>query len=68
MPIYEYYCPDNHKIYQFYAKTLAQGRTVPFVSRMVISDALTDAKTTLEYSRIVVKAVPASTFDVSHLE
>ena len=46
----------------------AQGRTVPFVSRMVISDALTDAKTTLEYSRIVVKAVPASTFDVSHLE
>ena len=29
MPIYEYYCPDNHKIYQFYAKTLAQGQTVP---------------------------------------
>lgn len=29
MPIYEYYCPDNHKIYQFFAKTLAQGRTVP---------------------------------------
>ena len=29
MPIYEYYCSDNHKIYQFYAKTLAQGRTTP---------------------------------------
>ncbi|HUJ44074.1 MAG TPA: FmdB family transcriptional regulator [Opitutaceae bacterium] len=29
MPIYEYYCPDNHKIYQFYAKTFAQGQTVP---------------------------------------
>ena len=29
MPIYEYYCPDNHKIYQFYAKTLAQGQRVP---------------------------------------
>jgi hypothetical protein len=29
MPIYEYYCPDNHKIYSFYAKTLAQGRTIP---------------------------------------
>ena len=29
MPIYEYYCPDNHRIYQFYAKTLAQGQTVP---------------------------------------
>lgn len=29
MPIYEYYCPDNHTVYQFYAKTLDQGRTTP---------------------------------------
>jgi hypothetical protein len=29
MPIYEYYCPDNHTIYQFYAKTLAQGQMTP---------------------------------------
>lgn len=29
MPIYEYYCPDNHTIYQFFAKTLAQGKKVP---------------------------------------
>jgi hypothetical protein len=29
MPIYEYYCPDNHTIYSFYAKTLAQGQKVP---------------------------------------
>ena len=29
MPIYEYYCSDNHTIYQFYAKTLAQGQTIP---------------------------------------
>ena len=29
MPIYEYYCPDTHTIYQFYAKTLAQGKTIP---------------------------------------
>jgi len=29
MPIYEYYCPQNHTIYQFFAKTLAQGRKVP---------------------------------------
>jgi len=29
MPIYEYYCRDNHRIYLFYAKTLAQGGTVP---------------------------------------
>lgn len=29
MPIYEYYCPDNNRIYQFYAKTLAQGQIIP---------------------------------------
>jgi len=29
MPIYEFYCPDNNRIYQFYAKTLAQGSAVP---------------------------------------
>ena len=29
MPIYEYYCPDNNKIYQFYAKTFAQGQVIP---------------------------------------
>lgn len=29
MPIYEYYSPDTNRIYSFYAKTLAQGRTAP---------------------------------------
>ena len=29
MPIYEYYCPENHTIYQFYAKTVAQGQSTP---------------------------------------
>jgi hypothetical protein len=29
MPIYEYYCADNHTIYQFYAKTVAQGQSTP---------------------------------------
>lgn len=29
MPIYEYYCPNNNRIYQFYAKTLAQGAIIP---------------------------------------
>jgi hypothetical protein len=29
MPIYEFYCPDNHKIYSFYARTLSQGERIP---------------------------------------
>jgi hypothetical protein len=29
MPIYEYYCANNHTVYQFYAKSLAQGKLTP---------------------------------------
>lgn len=29
MPIYEYYCPVHNTVYQFYAKSIAQGQTVP---------------------------------------
>jgi len=29
VPIYEYFCPDNNRIYQFFAKTIAQGLTTP---------------------------------------
>lgn len=29
MPIYEYYCAQNHTVYQFYAKSLAQGKLTP---------------------------------------
>jgi hypothetical protein len=29
MPIYEYYCPDNNTLYQFFAKSLAQRDVIP---------------------------------------
>ncbi len=29
MPIYEFYCPDNHHIYQFFARSLALGEKTP---------------------------------------
>ena len=29
MPIYEYFCPNNNTVYQFYAKSIAQGQTTP---------------------------------------
>lgn len=29
MPIYEYYCSKNHTVYQFFARSLAQGQTTP---------------------------------------
>lgn len=29
MPIYEFFCPDNNTVYQFYAKSIAQGELIP---------------------------------------
>jgi len=29
MPIYEFYCPDNHKIYSFFARSLAYSDRTP---------------------------------------
>lgn len=29
MPIYEFYCPDNHKIYSFFARSLAYANLTP---------------------------------------
>lgn len=44
-----------------------QGK-VPFVSHMIIGDALTSARTTLEYSEARVRAVAATDFDVGALQ
>ena len=44
------------------------GKTVLFVSRMAIADALSDARTTLVYSRISARAIPSSEFDVGNLQ
>lgn len=45
-----------------------QGRRVPFVSRMVIRDALQDAETVLSYSQVAVATVPATAFDLGQLQ
>jgi len=29
MPIYEFYCPDNHKLYSFFARSLAYSNKTP---------------------------------------
>lgn len=44
------------------------GKPMPFISRMVITDALSDAQTTLQYSNIKVKPVAAAEFDVANLQ
>lgn len=43
------------------------GRKQAFVSRMLITDALTDAQTELRYDRVRIQPVPSSLFDVNGL-
>lgn len=49
-------------------KINVNGTAIPFISNMTIADALTDAKTVLEFSKIKVEAVPRSEFDISNLQ
>lgn len=52
-----------------YANTITvAGKVVPFVSQMVITDALTDARTTMQYTRAKVQLIPSSEFDVGNLQ
>ncbi len=67
MPIYEYYCPANHTVYQFYAKTLAQGRTIPpcpdnprlRMQKMISSFAVTSGRAGEESGAADTTADPA---------
>lgn len=45
-----------------------KGDNLAFVSRMLIADALTDAKTVLVYSQVQVKPLASSEFDVANLK
>ncbi len=54
--------------FEYGNKVTAQGRTIAFVSRMTIADALTDARTDMAFSQVRVQAVPASEFDVGNLQ
>ncbi len=52
-----------------YGNTITvRGRSLPFVSRMAIADALSDARTVLDYSRLQVRAIASSEFDLDRLE
>jgi len=44
------------------------GRRIPFVSRMIIGDALIDAETDMRYETVQVRKVPAAEFDLGQLQ
>ena len=44
------------------------GRRTPFVSRMVIRDALVDAETTMDFGTVKVKPIAAAEFDLGQLQ
>ena len=45
-----------------------QGTRIPFVSQMIIRDALIDAETTMEFGTVQVKKIAASEFDLGQLQ
>ncbi len=45
-----------------------EGRRIPFVSRMLIRDALTDAQTDMRYEGVKVRKVPASEFELGQMQ
>ncbi|MDR2688209.1 MAG: outer membrane lipoprotein-sorting protein [Azoarcus sp.] len=47
--------------------TLANGK-IAFVSMMHIADAASDARTTLRYSKVEIREIPAAEFDVANLQ
>lgn len=44
------------------------GKHIPFISRMVIRDALTDAETTMEFSGVQIRKIPAAEFDLGQMQ
>lgn len=54
--------------FEYGNKIVVAGKSIAFVSKMSIFDALTDAKTVMDYSKIKVQAVPSSEFDVGNLQ
>lgn len=45
-----------------------EGKRLPFVSRMVIRDALIDAETTMEFSTVKVRKIAAAEFDLGQMQ
>ncbi len=76
MPIYEYYCPQNHTIYQFYAKTLAQGKIVPRcpdnskypMKKLVSAFAVTSGGKKDEVAEMKPNAAPADAAEDARME
>ena len=44
------------------------GKRIPFVSKMVIRDALIDSETTMEFGTVKVSPVAASEFDLGQMQ
>ena len=45
-----------------------EGKSIPFISKMTIRDALIDAETTMEFGTVKVKKIAASEFDLGQMQ
>jgi len=55
-------------IFEYENSILIQGKPTPFVSKMVITDAVAKSNvTTMHYSKVRIKKIPDSTFNLNLL-
>jgi hypothetical protein len=55
-------------IFEYRNTIVYAERNIPFISKMIIRDALIDAETTMEFSAVKVKKIPVSEFDLGQLQ
>ncbi|MES9853301.1 MAG: outer membrane lipoprotein-sorting protein [Candidatus Thiodiazotropha sp. L084R] len=53
--------------FEYMNRIMFEDKQIPFVSRMIIRDALIDAETTMEFGTVEVSNIPAAEFDLSAL-
>lgn len=54
--------------FEYNQEILYEGKHIPFVSRMVIRDALTDSDTDMHYGAVVVRAIAPAEFELGQMQ
>lgn len=45
-----------------------EGKRIPFISKMIIRDALIDAETSMEFGTVKVRKISAADFDLGQMQ
>jgi len=59
--------PLKSAVFEYHNAIAFEGEHIPFVSRMTITDALSDDVTVMAYGAVTVKEIPPSIFDLGRM-